>query len=108
MPVKGFDYSNLWTVTTVTDGEAGSIHVRTPVTPDGDIDAIRKVVYAAETIINGVMQIGFIIEADSLREAFDKFPAACAKAGREALEEAKSNQLRQLITSAPDGKLPRG
>jgi len=85
----------------ITDRRVGSIRVLTPVTAEGHTDAMRKVLYVGEAQIltpGGVLPLAFEIDAGSLREAIDRFPAGAEAAVERALRELEA--LRREAASS--------
>lgn len=75
-----------------TDRKAGTIRRLIPVRVDGSTDTQRPVLYSGQTQLltpNGVLPLGFEIEASSLEDAIQKFPEAVKEALEQAIEEAR-------------------
>ncbi|MEZ5498582.1 MAG: hypothetical protein R3E77_04015 [Steroidobacteraceae bacterium] len=75
-----------------TDRRAGSLRRLTPVKIDGSIDAERAVLFSGQTQLltpAGILPLAFEIDAKSLDEAVQKFPAAVHAAIEDAMEEAR-------------------
>ena len=86
------DTAGLYREDMFTDRKAGTIRRLIPVRTDGSTDATRAVLYSGQTQLltpNGVLPLGFEIEATSLEEAIRKFPEAVKDALEQAIEEAR-------------------
>ncbi|MEZ5525034.1 MAG: hypothetical protein R3E62_08785 [Pseudomonadales bacterium] len=87
----GMDPNGLFREETFTDRRIGTIHVLTPVLPNGEDDASRSKVFLGETQMRtaaGPLPISFEIEAGNIGEAAEKF----AEAAREGAERT----IRQI------------
>jgi hypothetical protein len=92
MPDIQLDSAGLYREDIFTDRKAGTIRRLIPVTVDGSTDPDRAVLYSGQTQLltpNGVLPLGFEIEASSLRDAIAKFPGAVKEALEQAIEEAR-------------------
>jgi len=92
LPDIQLDSAGLYREDIFTDRRAGTIRRLIPVTVDGSTDPQRPVLYSGQTQLltpNGVLPLGFEIEAGSLQEAIAKFPAAVKEALEQAIEEAR-------------------
>lgn len=92
------DPDALWREETYTDLKIGTIRVMTPVTRDGAPDAARKVQYSGQASIYtpaGALPISFELDAASLAEACEKFPAAANKAVEETMEQLREMRRQQ-------------
>ena len=92
LPDIQLDSAGLYREDIFTDRKAGTIRRLIPVTPDGSTDPNRAVLYSGQTQLltpNGVLPLGFEIEASSLQDAIAKFPAAVKEALEQAIEEAR-------------------
>jgi regulator of protease activity HflC (stomatin/prohibitin superfamily) len=92
MPDIQLDSAGLYREDIFTDRKAGTIRRLIPVTLDGSTDASRAVVFSGQTQLltpNGVLPLGFEIEAASLQDAIAKFPGAVKEALEQAIEEAR-------------------
>jgi hypothetical protein len=92
LPDIEIDSANLYREDLYTDRRAGTIRRLLPVLPDGSADPARTVLYSGQTQLltpNGVLPLGFEIEARSLEEAIQKFPAAVREALEQAIDEAR-------------------
>ena len=98
-----------------TDRKAGTIRRLAPVTAAGDADATRPVLYSGQTQLltpGGVLPLSFDIEANSLTDAAEKFPAAVHAALEQAIEEAREYRReassRIVVPDVGGGALPGG
>jgi uncharacterized protein YecA (UPF0149 family) len=86
------DSAGLYREDIFTDRKAGTIRRLIPVRSDGSTDVQRPVLYSGQTQLltpNGVLPLGFEIEASSLEDAIQKFPEAVKEALEQAIEEAR-------------------
>ncbi len=94
------DQDNLYLEESFTDLKAGSIRRLTPVLPDGMPDKKRKIFFMAQTQLMtqaGLIPIQCEIEAQTLSEAMEKFPAAVNDAVDKLVERA--NEMRRQEAS---------
>src|ERR1700689_546853 len=92
LPEIQLDSTSLYQEDSFTDRKAGTIPRLVPVTLDGSTDPARPVLFSGQTQLltpNGVLPLAFEIEASSLEDALDKFPAAVKEALEQAIEEAR-------------------
>jgi hypothetical protein len=92
MPDIQIDSANLYREDIFTDRKAGTIRRLVPVTKDGETDSSRHVLFSGQTQLltpTGVLPLGFEIEATSLEDAINQFPAAVKEALEQAIEEAR-------------------
>lgn len=113
----GVDVKNLYREETFTDLRAASVRCLLPVREDGSEDMTRPVIYIGDTTLMtqvGPLPVQFQIEADSLQDAFAKFPAgvksAIARLNERAKEMAREEASRIVVPSAmpPGGAGPMG
>ncbi|MDX1512998.1 MAG: hypothetical protein R3174_04570 [Gammaproteobacteria bacterium] len=108
------DTGNLYQEETFTDLRAASVRRQTPVKVDGTPDPERPTLYIGETTLMtqmGPFPVQFPIEADSLGDAFEKFPdgvkAAVERLNERAKELAREEASRIVVPSAmPQGVQP--
>jgi hypothetical protein len=115
MPDIQLDSSSLYREDIFTDRKAGTIRRLIPVLIDGSTDPKRAVLYSGQTQLltpNGVLPLGFEIEAATLEEAVTKFPAAVKNALEQAIEEAREfrreSASRIVVPDVGGGALPGG
>lgn len=93
------DSNNLYLEEGFTDMKVASIRRLTPVKPDGSPDESRQTVFIGQTQLmtpEGPLPIQNKLEAASLSEAVDKFPAAMAQAMQNVVQELRRmEQMRQ-------------
>ncbi|HCF59155.1 MAG TPA: cytoplasmic protein [Myxococcales bacterium] len=106
------DVANLHREETFTDMKVGTLRRLVPVLPDGNPDPKRPTLFFGQTHVMtraGVVPVEFAIEAASLQEAADKFPAAMQKALDEMLAEVQAMQRERasglIIPGAGPGKI---
>lgn len=100
LPEIQLDPKGLYREDVFTDRRAGSIRRLTPVNSAGDVDASRPVLFSGQTQLltpAGVLPLGFEIEAKTLEEALQKFPAGVKVALEQAIDEAR--ELRREAAS---------
>jgi hypothetical protein len=119
MPVSdvAVDIKNLYREETFTDLRAASVRCLLPVKEDGSDDPARPVIFIGDTTLMtqvGPLPVQFQIEADSLQEAFAKFPAgvktAIARLNERAKEMAREEASRIVVPTGmpPGGPGPMG
>jgi len=92
------DQDNLYLEESFTDLKAGSIRRLTPVMPDGLPDKKRKIFFMAQTQLMtqaGLLPIQCEIEAQTLKEAMEKFPAAVNEAVEKLVERANERRRQE-------------
>jgi hypothetical protein len=92
LPEIKLDVSQLYREEIFTDRKAGTLRRLVPVLADGNTDPARPVLYSGQTQLltpAGVLPLAFELEASSLSDACDKFPAAVKIAIEQAIEEAR-------------------
>lgn len=100
LPEIRFDTGSLYREEVFTDRAAGTIRRLTPVLASGEPDPTRLVLYSGQTQLltpGGVLPLGFEIEAKSLDEAINQFPAMVRLALEQAIEEAR--EMRREASS---------
>ncbi len=104
------DTDNLYKEETFTDLHAASVRRQSPVKADGSPDDSRPVMYIGETTLMtqmGPFPVQFSIEAESLKDAFGKFPegvkAAVERLNERAKELAREEASRIVVPSAMPG-----
>jgi hypothetical protein len=110
------DLGNLYREDNFTDAGAAAIRRLTPVTANGEPDLGRPVIYIGETSLMtqvGPIPVQFTLDAQSLEDAFRRFPEG-VKAAVEQLNERAQEAMRaeasRLVVPAtmPPGMSPRG
>jgi hypothetical protein len=105
------DRTGLYREETFTDRRVGTLQRLTPVTPSGDTDNTRPVVYVGQTQVltpAGALPLSFEVPATSLDDAVTRFGdmarEALARTVRR-LEEMRREQASSIIVpgSAPPG-----
>jgi len=90
------DKTNIYKEEIFSDLKAASIRKITPVKEDGTEDIDRKTIYSAHTQImtqGGALPISAEVDAQSLGEAFDKFPKAISNEVERLRDEAQKQQI---------------
>ena len=98
LPDVKLDATSLYREEVFTDRRAGTIRRLTPVTVNGAEDSSRHVLYSGQTQLltpAGVLPLVFEIEADSLKDALDKFPEGVKGALEQAIDEAREMRREQ-------------
>ena len=107
------DVTNLYREENFTDLKVGSLRRLTPVTADGAEDPSRSVIFMGQAQLMsqmGPLPVSCEIEAASLQDAIDQFPAAIQKAVEQMIEEVKEMQREQasqivVPSAAPGGNI---
>jgi len=115
LPDIEVDSKALYREEVFTDRKAGTIRRMLPVTAAGDVDHSRPVLYSGQTQLltpGGVLPLSFEIEAGTLAEAAERFPAAVHVALEQAIEEAREYRReassRIVVPDVAGGALPGG
>jgi hypothetical protein len=98
LPDVKLDATSLYREEVFTDRRAGTIRKLTPVTVSGADDNTRHVLFSGQTQLltpAGVLPLAFEIEADSLKDALDKFPEGVKGALEQAIDEAREMRREQ-------------
>ncbi len=99
--IPEMDVDELYREDTFTDRRVGSIRRLTPVSADGSEDASRPVIYVGQTQMMtpaGTLPLNFEIDAQSLGEAAQNFPAAAQDAVDRTIQELED--LRREAASS--------
>ena len=100
-PSPSMNVSALYREETITDRRVGTIQRLTPVTPQGDTDSARKVLYVGQAQLMttmGPLPISFEIDAQSLKEAVEKFGDAAKVAVDRTMKELQ--EMRREAASS--------
>jgi hypothetical protein len=92
------DTDNLYREEIYTDRKMGTLHILTPVTPEGEVDGERNTIFMGSTQLMtpyGAMPLNFEIEAESMAQALEKFGETAKQALDRTIEEAKQYQRDQ-------------
>jgi hypothetical protein len=92
LPDIQIDRNGLYREEVFTDRKAGTVRRLVPITSAGVDDSARPMLYSGQTQLltpGGVLPLAFDIDATSLDDAIDKFPAAMQTALEQAIEEAR-------------------
>ena len=98
------DGENLWKEESITDLNVGNIRKLTPIKLDGTEDESRTASYSATTNImtpGGALPISGEIEATTLAEAVENFPAAiniAVKKLQEDMIKMQQEQANKIVT----------
>lgn len=101
--------AELYREETFTDQKIGTIRRLTPVTPEGETDTSREVLYSGATQVMtpmGALPINFALEANTIGEAAEKFgPAAEVAVERTAkeMEEMRREQASKIVVPGQEG-----
>lgn len=101
--------TELYREETFTDQKIGTIRRLTPVTPEGETDTSREVLYSGATQVMtpmGALPINFVLEANTIGEAAEKFgPAAEVAVERTAkeMEEMRREQASKIVVPGQEG-----
>ena len=105
------DIENLYREDTYTDRKVGTLRVLTPVTPDGSEDTSRQREYIGQASLYtpaGALPLNFELDATTLAEAVEKFPAAANRAVEETmqqLQEMRREAASSLVVPGQGGGL---
>ena len=92
-----------------TDQKIGTIRRLTPVTPEGETDTNREVLYSGSTQVMtpmGALPINFNLEATTVGEAAEKFGPAAEIAFEQTakeLEEMRREQASKIVIPGQEG-----
>jgi hypothetical protein len=101
LPDIKMDPANLYREDIFTDRKMGTIRRMTPVKSDGSTDDKRKTLFIGEAQLLtpvGALPLAFEIDATSLADAVDKFPAAARVGIERAVKELQ--QMRREAASS--------
>lgn len=110
------DPNNLYREETFTDLKVATLQRLTPIKPDGSSDPSRETLFVGQTQLlsqAGPVPVHCPIEAGSLSEAMEKFPAAVKQAVERLVEEAREIQRQEasriVVPGAPGvGRILKG
>jgi hypothetical protein len=110
------DSKSLYHEETFTDRRVGTLQRLTPITPSGDADTTRPVLYVGQTQVltpAGALPLSFEVPATSLDDAVAKFGEGAKQAlarTMRRLEELRREQASSIIVpgSAPQPGGPGG
>jgi len=105
------DTSNLYREETFTDLRIATIRRLVPIRLDGSPDDSRKPLYSAQTTLMsqaGPLPVEAPIDAATLEEAAEKFPAAIQEAVDRLIEEAKEIRRREASRIVVPSGMPGG
>lgn len=103
------DAGNLYREDSITDRKVGSIRVLTPVTVDGADDASRARVFIGQASLYtpaGALPLNFELEAATLAEAIEKFPAAANRAVDETMRQLQEMRREAASSLIVPGQSP--
>ena len=92
------DRNNLYREDSVTDIKVAAIRRLTPIKADGSDDESRDPIFMGQTHLmspSGPLLLQSLLEARTLEEAMDKFPAAMQKEVEKAMAQAEENHKRK-------------
>lgn len=117
LPEIRLDTGHLYREETFTDRRMGTIRKLVPVHADGSDDPAGKAVWEGSTSLltpAGTLPLNFEIEADTLSDALERFPAAARAAlerTMDELRELRREQASQIVVpgqGGPSGGAPGG
>lgn len=106
------DAANLYREETFTDRRVGTLQRLTPVTPSGETDTARPILWVGQTQVltpAGALPLSFEVQASTLDEAVAQFGPLAQQALTSAiqrLEEMRREAASSLIV--PGGNVPPG
>ena len=92
------DRNNLYREDSVTDVKVAAIRRLTPIKVDGSDDDSRDPIFMGQTQLmspSGPLLLQSLLEARTLEEAMDKFPAAMQKEVEKAMAQAEENHKKK-------------
>lgn len=92
------DRDNLYREDSVTDVKVAAIRRLTPIKADGSDDDSRDPMFMGQTQLmspSGPILLQSLLEARTLEEAMDKFPAVMQKEVDKAMAQAEQNHKRE-------------
>jgi len=93
------DQTNLYREDSVTDIKVAAIRRLTPIKADGSDDDGRDPIFMGQTQLmspSGPILLQSLLEARTLEEAMEKFPAAMQTEMEKAVAEAEKNQKGEV------------
>lgn len=93
------DQTNLYREDSVTDIKVAAIRRLTPIKADGSDDDGRDPIFMGQTQLmspSGPILLQSLLEARTLEEAIEKFPAAMQTEMEKAVAEAEKNQKGEV------------
>ena len=112
LPDIRLDPAHLYREESFTDGRAGMLRKLTPVDTQGRDDTSRPVIYEGHASLmtpGGQLPLQFHIDASTMAEAIEKFPAAARQALEHTLEELQRLQREsqsQIVVPGAGGPGP--
>ena len=103
--------ANLYREEMFTDLRVATLRRLVPVRLDGTDDPSRPILFSAQTTLMtqaGPVPVSAAIEATTLAEATQKFPAAIQAAVERLVEEARELQRREMSRIVVPGSMPSG
>lgn len=103
------DPANLYREDVVTDRKVGTIRMLTPITPEGDRDTTRPMLFAGDAQIMtqmGPLPLSFDIPGETLAEAVANYGEAAKEGLRktiERIEEMRREAAHQIVTPGMPG-----
>lgn len=103
------DVANLYTEELITDRKVGTIHVLTPITPEGSRDASRPMIFLGEANLMtqmGPLPISFEIPAETVAEAVSGYGEAAQKGIKDTIERIQAmrrDAANQIVTPGMPG-----
>lgn len=103
------DATSLYREESITDRKVGSIRVLIPVTADGADDATRVRIFIGQASLYtpaGALPLNFELEAATLAEAIEKFPAAANQAVEETMRQLQEMRREAASSLIVPGQAP--
>ena len=103
------DVANLYTEELITDRKVGTIHVLTPITPEGSRDASRPMIFLGEANLMtqmGPLPISFEIPAETVAEAVSGYGESAKKGIKDTIERIQAmrrDAANQIVTPGMPG-----
>jgi hypothetical protein len=92
------DTANLYREEIISDRKVAQLRKMVPITVEGAEDPARPVLYSGSTSImlpTGPLPVSCEIEADTLQDACDQFPAAIKNAVEEMIDRVQKMQFEE-------------
>lgn len=108
IPEIELDAENIYRDEVFSDLKVGSVRRFTPVTPDGEVDAERDVIYHGQTSLQspaGPIPLNFELTAKSLSDAMKAFPKAAKGEAERVLREIEEMQRQQQASQGGGGRI---
>ncbi|MBN1378364.1 MAG: hypothetical protein JXA04_03935 [Gammaproteobacteria bacterium] len=106
------DVNGLYREEVITDRRVGSIRMLTPIQADTTTDGSREIIYVGQAQMltpMGAIPLNFVIDADSLAAAVEKFSESANQALEQTakeLQELRREQASSIVVPGSGGMPP--